>query len=260
MRGAVTILKPGKVYVDKPKPQRQEDAATPPETEPGWEAEPWRAQLPAVIPKIRLTPFSQIAFDSLEPEWLVKKLVPRAGMGVVWGPPQTYKSFWLYDLSMHVALGWDYRDRLVQQGAVVYCAFEGGKGLSKRKAAFCKFHGIAAAKSVPFYLQDARLALAKHAQDLIEAIRADGISPALIVLDTLNRSMTGSESSDADMGAYLAAADLLRETFDCFVMIVHHSGWDASHVRGHTSLPAGVDLEIASLGRATWFASLRSRR
>jgi hypothetical protein len=33
---------------------------------------------------------------------------------------------------MHVALGWKYRDRRVQQGAVVYCAFEGQAGLRNR--------------------------------------------------------------------------------------------------------------------------------
>jgi hypothetical protein len=42
-----------------------------------------------------------------------------------------------------------------------------------------------------------------------------------------------------------AAADTLRETFNCFVIIVHHCGWDTSHSRGHTSLPFGVDVEIA---------------
>jgi hypothetical protein len=218
----------------------------PPDLEPGWEREPepWRRQLPAVVPKIRLTPFNKIRFEVGTTEWQIKKLLPTTGIGLAWGPSQTYKSFWLLDLALHVALGRTYRGRRVRQGAVVYCAFEGGVGVSKRVEAFRKHHGLKPDLAIPFHLQSLRLALVEHAADLIEAIRADKVKPSLIVLDTLNRSMTGSESKDADMGAYLAAADALREAFNCFVMIVHHSGWDTSHSRGHTSLPFGVDVEI----------------
>jgi AAA domain len=204
-----------------------------------------RIQLPAVIPKIKLIPFNQIRLEAGIDEWLVKRLIPRTGIGLAWGPSQTYKSFWLFDVALHVALGWDYRDRRVLKGAVIYCAFEGGLGLAKRVEAFRKHHDIAPEASVPFYLQALRFALIEHAEELIEAITTMEVRPVMIVLDTLNRSMTGSESKDADMGAYLAAADALREAFECFVMIVHHSGWDSSHARGHTSLPYGVDVEIA---------------
>ena len=40
---------------------------------------------------------------------------------------------------------------------------------------------------------------------------------AAIVLDTLNRSLGGSESDDRDMSAYVAAADVLRDKFKCAV-------------------------------------------
>jgi hypothetical protein len=202
-----------------------------------------RVQLPAVIPKIQLVPFSRIKLSEGATEWQVKKLIPSTGVGLVWGPSQSYKSFWVFDLAMHIALGWNYRGRRVHEGSVVYCAFEGGVGLMKRVEAFRRHHKLGG-DDVPFYLQSIRLALVEHAKHLIEAISLQEIEPAVIVLDTLNRSMTGSENKDADMGAYLAAADTLRETFNCFVIIVHHCGWDASHSRGHTSLPFGVDVEI----------------
>ena len=34
----------------------------------------------------------------------------------------------MFDLSMHIALGREYRGKRVQQGSVVYLALEGGKG------------------------------------------------------------------------------------------------------------------------------------
>ena len=66
-----------------------------------------------------------------------------------------------------------------------------------------------------------------------------------MVLDTLNRSLPGSESSDQDMAAYIRAADAVRETFNCAVIIVHHCGIDTSRPRGHTSLTGAVDAQLA---------------
>ena len=56
------------------------------------------------------------------------------------------------------------------------------------------------------------------------------------MLDTLNRSISGSESYDEAMGKYIEAADRLAETFVCLVLIIHHCGVESSRPRGHTSL------------------------
>jgi RecA-family ATPase len=65
--------------------------------------------------------------------YLVDELIPRSGLVVVWGPPKCGKSFWVFDLVMHVALGIPYRGREVHQGTVVYVACEGVKGPSAPK-------------------------------------------------------------------------------------------------------------------------------
>jgi hypothetical protein len=67
----------------------------------------------------------------------------------------------------------------------------------------------------------------------------------VVVLDTLNRSLIGSESSDEDMAAYVRASDAIRAAFDCLVIIVHHCGVDGTRPRGHTSLTGAVDTQIA---------------
>jgi AAA domain len=66
-----------------------------------------------------------------------------------------------------------------------------------------------------------------------------------VVLDTLNRSLSGSESSDKDMTLYVKAAEAVRKAFGCLCVIVHHCGYDDTHARGHTSLPAAVDAELS---------------
>src|SRR5262249_17383502 len=80
--------------------------------------------------------FRLVAFDDmrhgLEQLYLVDELIPVAGLVDIWGKPKCFKSFWVLDLMFHVAIGWEYRDRSVQQGTVVYCAFEGAHGYKKR--------------------------------------------------------------------------------------------------------------------------------
>jgi len=47
------------------------------------------------------------------------------------------------------------------------------------------------------------------------------------------------------MGAYLAAAEAICDAFACVVIIVHHSGIDATRPRGHTALTGAVAVQIS---------------
>jgi hypothetical protein len=51
----------------------------------------------------------------------------------------------------------------------------------------------------------------------------EGTMPPVVVLDTLNKSLQGSESKDTDMANYIRAAEAIREAFQCVVIIVHQS-------------------------------------
>lgn len=198
------------------------------------------------LPRFQLVPFDKIQLGT-DRAYLVKNLIPRTGLTVIWGPPKSGKSFWTFDLVMHIALGWPYRDRRVQQGPICYCAFEGQGGIKARVEAFRQRHLAEQAEPVPFYLVPAILDLAKDHAELIKGIRHEVGErlPAAVVLDTLNRSLAGSESNDEDMAAYIRAADTIREAFNCAVLIVHHCGVDGSRPRGHTSLTGAVDAQLA---------------
>jgi len=198
----------------------------------------------ARAPRIQLVPFGKINLGK-ERRYLVKGLIPRVGLAVVWGPPKSGKSFWTFDLTMHVALGWEYRGRRVHQGPVVYCAFEGASGIEARVEAFRQRFLAENADSVPFYLEPVTLDLVSDHKELIAAIRREQDPPAVVVLDTLNRSLRGSESSDQDMTAYIRAADAIREEFQCAVIVVHHCGISADRPRGHTSLTGAADAQLA---------------
>jgi AAA domain len=195
------------------------------------------------LPRFTLVRF-KVVLLSKSAAYLVKGLIPRAGLTVVWGPPKCGKSFWVFDLAMHVALGIPYRGRRVQQGTVVYLALEGGYGFRARVDAYRRTHDI---KDAPFYLVTDRTSLVPdHAVLIADIKRQIGKTlPALVIIDTLNRSLAGSESKDEDMAAYIRAADAIREAFDCAVVIVHHCGVDATRPRGHTSLTGATDAQLA---------------
>lgn len=190
-----------------------------------------------------LVAFKDIRLDLTRRNYLVKGLLPRAGVVVIWGPPKCYKSFWAMDLGLYIALDWEYRGRRVQQAPVVYIGLEGREGLPARKEAFARHHDVAEA---PFYLITTPLDLAKQADALIASIEAQlpGVKPGAVFIDTLNRSLVGSESKDEDMAAYLAGASKIEQKFGCLVAIVHHCGIDASRPRGHTSLSGAVEVQL----------------
>jgi hypothetical protein len=195
--------------------------------------------------RFKLIAFADVHVNRALRRYLVKKLLPNSGLTVVWGPPKCGKSFWLMDLALHVALGWEYRGRRVQQATVVYVALEGQAGMPDRVEAFRAHHGITGA--VPFHLLLTRLNLIIEAPKLIADIKAQlgDVKPGLIVLDTLNRSLVGSESKDEDMSRYLGAADLVAEQLGGAVALVHHCGIDASRPRGHTSLTGSVECQTS---------------
>lgn len=138
----------------------------------------------------------------------------------------------------------------MQQAIVVYIALEGRHGFPARIEAFRKHHGI---DTAPFYLVTAPLNLIAHAPALIRSIKAQlGTElPGVVFIDTLNRSLIGSESKDEDMGNYLAAAEHVAEELKCAVAIVHHCGIDTTRPRGHTSLSGSVESQLAVKRDAT---------
>jgi hypothetical protein len=197
-------------------------------------------------PRFQLIPFDKLQ-AATKPAYLVKDIIPRTGIVVVWGPPKCGKSFWMTTTMLYVALGWEYRGHKVVQGAVVYCAFEGQEGYGQRAEAFRQRYLTEDAEPVPFYLVAAQMNLVKDHASLIEAIKlqlGDTI-PVAVVLDTLNRSLHGSESEDRDMAAYIQAATAVREAFNCAVIIIHHCGVAGERPRGHTSLTGAADAQIA---------------
>jgi RecA-family ATPase len=172
--------------------------------------------------RFEILSFDKIRLDTT-PAYLVKGIIPRVGLCVFWGPPKCGKSFLVFDLMMHVALGWKFRDLKVRQGSVVYCALEGCAAFKNRVEAFRQAKLAEDISGVPFHLMASPMQLVTDHPTLIASIREQAARPAAVVIDTLNRSLTGSESSDEDMSAYVKAADVIRDAFGLRLRRYHHS-------------------------------------
>jgi hypothetical protein len=230
------ILTNGPGIVPEPEQEQEQDAC----------AASRDAQEPAQKYRFKL-----ISFDDMRPgadqPYVIDELIPAKGIVVVWGPPKCLKSFMVLDMMLHVAKGWEYHDRAVQQGAVVYCAFEGGHGYKKRIEALRRHYELEPNDQVPIFVMPGQTNLVSDHRLLVKEIKAQlgDVAPIVVVLDTLNKSLPGSESKDIDMANYQRAAESIRDAFKCVVIIVHHCGWDESRMRGHSSLKGGLDAELS---------------
>lgn len=78
---------------------------------------------------------------------------------------------------------------------------------------------------------------------IVALIRRDDYK--LVVIDTLARSMDGGDENSAkDASTVIAAADALRDASGACVLLVHHSGYDATHARGSTAFRGACDTEL----------------
>jgi hypothetical protein len=223
-----------------------DDADAPQPGDATGDAQPGNGQKPAAAPRFKTTSFETIMINA-KPAYLIKGIIPSRGLIVIWGPPKCGKSFWTLDISMHIALGREYRGRRVHQGPSVYCALEGGFGFTNRVVAWRRenldAHHV---EKVPFYLMNDSIDLIKEHAELIRSIRMQVVGdPAIVFIDTLNRALVGDENNSEDMAKFVKALDAIRIAFNCAVAVVHHCGTAGSRPRGHTSLTGANDAQIA---------------
>lgn len=180
------------------------------------------------------------------PEWIVKGVVPRAGLMVVFGDSGSGKTFAVLDLVAAIARGVPWRGCRVRQGRAVYVAAEGAGGFRTRLRAYAQQHDMALADLPLGVVADApNLLLKPDALDLCKAVQAAG-GADVIVVDTLAQTMPGgNENAGEDMGRAIAHCRGLHRATGALVILVHHSGKDqAKGARGWSGLRAAADAEL----------------
>lgn len=180
------------------------------------------------------------------PAWIIKGILPQAELGVLFGESGSGKSFMALDMAVDIAIGASWRGLKTRQCRVGYVAAEGANGIRTRARAIATYRGLD--------IDQIPIAVIPEAPNIME--RSDAINVAssinkaggadLIIIDTFAQVMPGAnENSGEDVGQALRhCKDIHRET-GALVLLVHHSGKDASRgARGWSGLRAAADVEL----------------
>lgn len=174
--------------------------------------------------------------------WRVRGVLPATGLAGLYGPSASGKSFLALDMAAAIAEGVRWFDCRTEAAPVVYAALEGEGGFRLRVAAWEAHRGRSLPNSLHMLLQPFKLTDMRDVHDLA-AVVPHG---AVVFLDTLNRAApTSDENSSKDMGEILEAAKHLQALIGGLVVLVHHTGKDATRgLRGHSSLFAAMDAAV----------------
>ena len=198
-----------------------------------------------------IVPFETLDQDavwSMPPvEFLVDQLLPESAFCMMYGAPGTGKSFLAIDMALSVAHGTEWQGFEVKQGSVLYIAGEGVGGFGKRWKAWSKHKGVT--DKAPLFV----LPLAVNFMDEDEMTRLmltiDRLDQrfAMVVVDTVHRSMHGAEeNSAAEMAKFIDACDAIQRHTGGTMLAVHHAGKSTTQgARGSNSLLGAVSTSLA---------------
>ena len=185
----------------------------------------------------------------------IKGIFPSCGVVVVYGPSGSGKSFLAVYMAYVLGYGLVFFGFKVQTKSVVYINLEGSMRTRLDALQTDKKRDIP--DNVRFVTEPF------HILEDVESLAADIPEGAVIFIDTLNAAAPGlDENSSRDMGLILEAAKKLQRLTGGLVVLVHHSGKDASKgLRGHSSLYAAMDavIEVGRNGDSRYWRLAKSK-
>lgn len=196
--------------------------------------------------KFRITSDDEFAAQESSLKWLVKGFLPKAMLGVLFGESGAGKSFATLDMCAAISRGLEtWNGHRVTAGRVLYVVAEGVSGFRQRIKAYTHQHAIKKIGMDVIYDVTPNLMDVSQVTDLIKEV-CEREPYDLIVMDTFAQVTAGAnENSGEDVGMALAQCKRLAHRSGAMVLLVHHSGKDASKgSRGHSSIKAACDVEL----------------
>lgn len=206
----------------------------------------WQSDSPAIVEAAndsRYKPLSTADVRALTPqEWCIKNLMPKRGLGAIFGESGSGKSFLTLHMAAAIATGSIWFGRRSYATPVTYVMLEGEAGLRNRIMALENVQGTMPQDTFKVITQPFQLTLPEDIHELAAVIPRGSV----VFIDTLNRAApTSDENSSKEMGEILQAAKLLQALIDGLVVVIHHTGKDPSRgMRGHSSLHAALDAAV----------------
>jgi hypothetical protein len=196
--------------------------------------------------KFRITEDDTFASQDASVQWLIKGFLLRAELGMLFGESGAGKSFATLDMCAAISRGIEFwNGHRVKKGRVLYVVAEGVAGFRQRIRAYCHQHAIPKIGMDIIYEVTPNLTNPAEVTDLIKEI-CEREPYDLIVMDTFARVVAGAdENSGQEMGMAVLQCKRISQKANAMVLLVHHSGKDASKgPRGWSGLTGACDSEI----------------
>lgn len=217
-------------------------------TAAGFDEEVAQLSIDELLPPAVTNRFKLLTDDELGAlpaiQWLVRGVLPSSGIGAIFGPSGSGKSFLTLDLLASIACGSEWFGNRVKAAPVLYIGLEGEAGIAQRVKARRSEHGPAS--RVRYLLTPLDIRTRSDRTALVDAIKSAGWDGGVLCIDTLNRAAPGIDENDSQhMGEVIGGAKALQAALGGLVLLVHHTGKDSTKgLRGHSSLLAALDCAI----------------
>lgn len=217
--------------------------------------------------------FDSVKIDNIQfVDYIIKGVMNRGEVAVVFGDSGSMKSFVCADMLFHAVVGWDWRGHKVQPSgcAGLVVLGEGQAGYQKRLAALRKHYNKELGdQSVPIWVVPKPVRLDTGSGELTywieKAEEKLGQEIKVILMDTLSLMLgDGEESSNSDIAIALnnARAAIGNRT----IILVHHTGHgDKTRERGAYQIRGNADVRIlikrdeGGKGKVITVSSLKSK-
>jgi hypothetical protein len=199
--------------------------------------------------------------------WLVKKIIPAQGVGVLAGQSGMCKTYCAIDLALATILGTEFAGQTInQQGGVLFFAAEGATLVYRR------WEAVKKAKAAPWFAQqgedvrklpfgwidevpvltadDALLQMTWACEQWNEELKVFDTKIVLIIVDTLMAAAMFRDPNDAgEAQKTMNVLNRLAQETSSAVLVVDHFGKDVDRgVRGSSAKEAAADFVLAVKG------------
>lgn len=183
------------------------------------------------------------------PAWIIRGYIEQESTLIVYGKPESFKTFAVLDQCLHAAAGRDWHGHQVERRfTVAYICGEGIRGMGRRVAGWCQHYGVEQA-DLAFYVSTmpGNFTDEQRRREMLEALVCDlrDQRPDLLVVDTIARNLGGDENDNSAINALFDMIDAeIRPLNSCAVILVGHPGHsDQSRVRGGSALGGNADAD-----------------
>lgn len=191
--------------------------------------------------------------------WLVKRVVPDAGIGAIYGDSGTFKSFLTLDLLAHISNGKEWFGRKVRAAPAIYVPFEGQGGIPNRVKAwrlaqdakrnpnhlFSTVPSDDVRTNIAVIMEPINLREQADRDRLVATLTENGWAGGVLCIDTLAHASNGIDENSSAMGEMIGIFRDLQARLGGVILLIHHSGKDSSRgMRGWSGLHAAMDFVI----------------